>query len=60
MIDHYVAKLQEMRDIEEEAKSRGMKNINIWPDHILIELQSKTIKVFYNGIIKEISEGEKK
>lgn len=44
-------KLQLMVDVEEEAHSRGMKEINIWPDHVLIELQNKIIKVFYNGKI---------
>lgn len=51
--DIFKDKLQQMKDIEEEAHSRGMKNINIWHDHVLIELQTKVIRVFYDGRIEE-------
>ncbi len=37
----------------DEAEQRGMKNIEIWNDHVKIELKSKTVKVFYNGHVTE-------
>ena len=50
--DHFVEKLQSLKDVAEEAHQRGMKNINIWHDHVLIELESKIIKVWYSGKIE--------
>ena len=52
--DVFKNKLQQMKDMQEEAERRGMKNINIWHDHILIELQTKVIKVWYDGRIEEV------
>ena len=57
-LDHFIAKLETMKDTLKEAESRGMKNINVWHDHILIELQSKVIRVFYDGRIEESTIGE--
>lgn len=52
-LDNFIEKLETMKDTIKEAEFRGMKNINVWHDHILIELQSKVIRVFYDGRIEE-------
>ena len=57
-VDHFIGKLETMKDTIKEAEERGMKNISIQVDHILIELQNKTIKIWYNGRIEESTIGE--
>jgi len=51
ILENLTAKLSIMKDTLQEAEFRGMKNIHVWHDHILIELESKTIRVFYDGKI---------
>lgn len=50
----YVKQHQHMKDTIKEAEERGMKNIAVEVDHVLIELQNKTIKVWYDGKIEDV------
>ena len=43
----YLDKLNHIMSISQEAETRGMKDLHIMPDHVLIELKSKTYRIWY-------------